>query len=176
MEVVILIGLALPVETFKEFKYYRDLVFYSYGDEVCGAIKKRYGDTYALATNAYNLSGGMAYHCRRKVMVFLSYSKFGRYDDKQTDVKKLDGKDILILSTLPVKRDYSRFFEHIKIEELIIRENTFYVVLGKGFQFSTYKNDYLVSILNSKYRIPEFLPVGDCYFYSKYFPERFSCR
>lgn len=174
--VIILTCLLLPVETFKNFTYYRDVIFYGYGDEVCSAIEDTYKNQYELATNAYNLSGGLSYHCRQDVMVFLSYSKFGRYDDKQTDFKKLDGKDILILSTLPVKRDYSRFFEHIKLKTLSIRKNTFYLVLGNNFHYSVYKNDYLESILNSKYSIPKFLPVGDCYFYSKYFPERYNCR
>jgi hypothetical protein len=45
-------------------------------------------------------------------IVFLDDSKHGRYDDKLTDYRLLDGETIISLRTLPVDEDYSPVFRN----------------------------------------------------------------
>jgi len=44
--------------------------------------------------------------------------------------------------------------------------------MGKEFNYRAYKELFLKKILEDLYDIPDFLPVGDCYFYDLYFPEK----
>lgn len=162
--------LALPVETFKDHAYYHDLVLCKYGDELYGRVKGTYGTDNVLATNGYYTSGAMTYHSRRHFSVFLDRSKHGRHDDKLTDYRKLDGKDFLILWTLPIDEDYSPFFESVTKSEITLRQETFYVAIGKGFRYPAYRDLFLKKIDEIWYACPDFLPPGNCFFKEMYFP------
>lgn len=169
---LIFILLLLPTETFKFHRYYHDLVLCQHGDEVYKKLSDRYGPDYVLATNGYYTSGALAYFSRKNCIVFHDNSKYGRQGDKLTDFKALDGKDILVFATLPLTTDYSPYFKDVKKETLTVRQNDFNILIGKGFKFSAYKAGFLEKILSDWYDIPAFLPVGDCYFYDLYFPEK----
>jgi len=167
--------LSLPVELFKNFRYYHDVVLCAHGDEVYERLKETFGTDYVLATNGYYTSGALSYFSKKPCIVFHDTSKYGRHDDKLTDFKLLDGKDILVFATLKLKTDYSPYFKTIRKDTLRVRENDFNILIGEGFNFDSYKNRFLVDILNERYNIPDFLPVGDCFFYDLYFPEK-NCR
>ncbi len=165
----ILILLALPVETFKNHDYYHDLVLCKYGHELYEEVKKTYGDEYVMATNGYYTSGAMTYHSDRHFAVFLDYSKHGRHDDKLTNYKELDGKDFLILWTLPIDADYSPYFETVATSEIKLREETFYVAIGKDFRYTAYRDGFLKKIDAAWYTCPDILPPGNCFFKEMYF-------
>jgi len=169
---LIFIVLLLPIETFKNHQYYHDFVLCMHGDEVYEKLTDQFGSDYILATNGYYTSGALAYFSKKRCIVFLDNSKYGRHDDKLTDFKRLDGKDILVFATLELKADYTPFFKQIKKEKLTVRQNDFNILIGKGFNYSAYKELFLKKILQDRYDIPDFLPVGDCYFYNLYFPEK----
>ncbi|MGD9223746.1 MAG: hypothetical protein PVH22_10890, partial [Desulfobacteraceae bacterium] len=97
-------------------------------------------------------------------------SKHGRHDDKLTDYRKLDGKDFLILWTLPIDEDYSPFFESVTKSEITLRQETFYVAIGKGFRYPAYRDLFLKKIDETWYACPDFLPPGNCFFKEMYFP------
>ena len=162
--------LALPVETFKEHAYYHDLVLCKYGDELYDKVKATYGADHVLATNGYYTSGAMTYHSHRHFAVFLDHSKHGRHDDKLTNYKELDGRDFLILWTLPIDEDYSPFFETVTKSEITLRQETFYVAIGKGFRYPAYRDLFLKKIDATWYTCPDFLPPGNCFFKDMYFP------
>jgi len=172
----IFIVLSLPVETFKNHKFYQDIVLCTHGDELAKKIDKKYGDNYILGTNGYYTSGALSYFSGKNVIVFHDDSKFGREDDKVTDFRELDGKKIFILSTLDIKDDYSIFFDRLRFDFITIRGNRFNIALGEGFKYKTYRDRFLSKALVKWYDIPDYLPVGDCFFYNKYFPERYNKR
>jgi len=169
---LVFIILLLPVETFKNHKYYHDLVLCAHGDEVYEKLTDTFGTDYILATNGYYTSGALSYFSKKRCIVFLDNSKYGRHDDKLTDFKKLDGKDILVFATLELKADFTPFFKSIKKDTLRVRQNDFNILIGKEFNFKAYKELFLKKILEERYDIPDFLPVGDCFFYDLYFPEK----
>jgi len=170
----VFVVLSLPVETFKNHEYYHDLVLCTHGDELAEEIEEKYGGNYILGTNGYYTSGALNYFSEKNVIVFHDDSKFGREDDKVTDFRELDGKNILILSTLDIKDDYSIYFDRLTFDSITIRENRFNIVLGEGFNYRIYHDRFLTKALEKWYDIPDYLPVGDCFFYNKYFPERYN--
>jgi hypothetical protein len=167
----VLTALALPIETFKNFKYYHDLVLCKYGDELYRKLTDEYGTDYFPATTGYYTSGAMTYHGGRHFGVFLDYSKHGRQDDKLTDFRTLNGRDILILATLPIDQDYTPFFDSVTPGTVTLRHNTFFVVMGKGFRYAVYRSRFLEKIDRDWYTCPDWLPKGKCYFKEMYFDD-----
>lgn len=164
---VVLLG--LPVETFKNVPYYHDLVMGIDGAELYDEIRATYGNDPVLATNGYYTSAVMTYFGKEHVIIFHDDSKHGRYDDKLTDFRQLDGQDILILSTLPVNDDYSPYFDRISFEKINLKGYDFNIVVGHGFRYMVYRDQFLTKVRDRFYDIPGFLPVGDCYFFRMYF-------
>jgi hypothetical protein len=164
----VLTALALPTETYKNFEYYRDLVLCRHGDELYRKITDAYGTDYFPATNGYYTSGAMTYHSGRRFGVFLDYSKHGRQDDKLTDYRTLNGRDILILATQPIEQDYTPFFESVARRTLTLRHNTFFVAMGRGFRYAEYRSRFLEKIDRDWYTCPDWLPQGRCYFKEMY--------
>ncbi|MEE8553535.1 MAG: hypothetical protein V3S72_09570, partial [Desulfobacterales bacterium] len=115
----------------------------------------------------------MAYHSGESFFVFGRGSKHGRHNDKVMDFRELDGRNILILKNKKLEeRDYRDYFKRIRVETIKVRQASFDIALGEGFNYHKYRELFLTRILQRYYNIPKFLPVGDCFFYSKYFPNR----
>jgi hypothetical protein len=165
----VMVLLALPVEAFKDHPYYHDLVLCKYGDELYREVKATYGEGLVPATNGYYTSGAMTYFSGRHFTVFLDYSKHGRYDDKLTDYRALDGRDFLILWTLPIDADYTPYFASVQLSKITLRHATFYVAVGRGFKFPVYRDRFLKKIDADWYTCPGWLPEGHCYFKEMYF-------
>lgn len=168
---VILIVLMIPLQMFKNFEYYRDIVLSMHGDELVAQIREKYGQDYILGTNGYYTSGVITYYSGQYAIVFHDNSSFGRQDDKVTDYRTLDGKDMIIVSTLAIKDDYSVYFDQIRYDTVTIEGNAFNLAVGQGFKYDVYKKRFLQKVLKKFYAIPDYLPVGECFFYDKYFPE-----
>jgi len=164
----------VPLVGKQAVKYDADIVMGFYGDEIFRRLAA-HGDDDVLATPGYTTSALMAYHSGKHFVVFNDDDRNGRNDDKVTDFRKLDGKDFLILSTRPVnpgqRQDYSLYFNRFRIEPLTVRGADYTLVRGFGFRFEAYRSRHLAKMLKDCYDIPEFLPVGDCFFYDRYFPE-----
>ncbi len=158
-----------PLKLFQGHQYYNDLVMAFDGPGLYRKVKERYGNDYILATDGYYTSSAMSYHGKEYFIVFLDDSKHGRYDDKLTDYRQLDGKDILSLCTLPPDHRYDPYFDTVSYEKLVFEGGTFFIVLGKNFHFSVYHDRFLKKIRQRWYNIPDFLPMGDCYFFDMYF-------
>jgi len=176
LHVLVVIGaLALPVETLKNHRYYADIVMGFYGDEIVEALEPFQAD-FVFGTPGYTTAALMTYHSGQRFLVFNDDDRNGRNDDKVTDFRDLDGKNILILSTLSIKpdelRDYIEYFDDFTVDTLPIRGAEFSVVYGKGFRFDRYREMFLKQILRDCYMIPDYLPVGRCFFYDWYFPEQ----
>lgn len=160
-----------PLHILKNHQYYNDLVMAYHGPELYKSIKARYGNDTVLATNGYYTSSAMTYHSGAYFIIFLDDSKHGRYDDKLTDFRKLDGKNILSLHTLPTDHRYDPYFEKVAYEEMVFKGGTFHIVRGEQFKYAAYHQRYLTKIRKRWYDIPNFLPIGDCYFFDMYFNE-----
>lgn len=173
---LLLIGtiLALPVSLARNNKNYGMIIMGTRPEAVAAALKPYEGD-FVFATPSYAASALLThgYHYQRYFCVFGGGSYHGRQDDINTDFRTLDGRNILVLrEKKPKPGEYERFFDRIEVKGITVSDARFCLVAGYGFRYPAYKEVVLAPIRDQFYRIPSFLPTGECYFLDRYFGGR----
>jgi 4-amino-4-deoxy-L-arabinose transferase-like glycosyltransferase len=160
----------LPLDTWRSYSAYTRLVFPGRIAELAAAVAPdREGR--ALATDSYASAALLEYHLRRPVAVFGRGTSHARQDDIDTDWRRLDGRDLVILRREPpLPQDYQPYFRSIEIRRIPLGGAAYHAVLGSGFRYEAYRAGVLADIRDRFYRIPARLPVGGCYFFERYFP------
>ncbi|MCW9025380.1 MAG: glycosyltransferase family 39 protein [Gammaproteobacteria bacterium] len=146
---------------------YKDVVYGMYSSEILEKLQA-YESDYILATDSYTESALLAYASGKHVIVIGKGSHHARQDDIITDLRELEGKNIVLVSYSPKLDSYRDFFEKAEIKPLPIAETEFYYLLGQGFKFKAYREQILEETLSRFYTIPDFLPVGQCYMHERY--------
>lgn len=150
---------------------YKDLLYATRTQELLQAVKP-YKKDYTLSTDSYPESAQLAYAGREHVMVFGLGSQHARQDEQIVDLRDYDGRNIMILAYSDGMKVYAPYFDEFVIKPVQIEGATFYLGLGKGFRYALYRDKVLTQVLESYYKMPSWLPVGQCYFYERYFPEK----
>jgi hypothetical protein len=126
---------------------------------------------FVYATGSYVDSALLEHASGSRFIVFGDGSKYGRQDDLLTDWRALEGKNIAVLRTKKkTAEEYQEFFNSSQISEFEVMGTPFYLLEGRGFHYSIYREQMLTRLRDSYYRYPAFLPAGQCYFYRRYFP------
>jgi hypothetical protein len=146
---------------------YKDVVYGMYGKEIVQKLRA-YQPEFILATDSYTESALLSYAAREHIIVLGVGSHHARQDDMITDLRKLDSKNILMLSYSPQIEKYRKYFESTESKPLPIAETTYHMLLGRGFRYQVYRETVLEEILQRYYKIPDFLPVGQCNMYDWY--------
>ncbi len=159
----------LPVETFASKKEaVENITIGKYPNEVFSQLEQ-YEKDYQFATISYGMSSVASYYTRKHFIVFDKASFHAREDERLVDYRKLEGKNILIFKRTAINLDkYSRYFSSSERKSFKVREATFELLLGKGFNYKLYREEVLKEINRDFYEIPSWLPVGQCEFKSKY--------
>jgi len=159
----------LPVETFANKKEaVENLIFGKYPEEVLAKLKP-YEKDYTFATISYGMSSVASYYSRRHFIVFDKASFHAREDERLTDYKKLNGKNILIFKRTASNLDkLSKYFSSSERKSFKVREATFELLIGNKFNYDLYREEVLKPINQDFYAIPDWLPVGQCEFKNKY--------
>ena len=124
---------------------------------------------YRLATFNYAMAAELAYHTGRHVPVFGTGSSHARQDDIDTDWRRFDGRDLLILLREPPDLErYRPYFREVEAREVPARGTRHYAVIGRGFNYAAYRERVLREIDQRWYRIPAWLPRGPCFFFERY--------
>lgn len=124
---------------------------------------------YTFATISYGMSSVLSYYTRKHVIVFDKASFHAREDERLTDYRKLDGKNILIFKRTKSNLDkLSKYFSSSERKSFKVREATFELLIGQKFNYKLYREEVLKPINNDFYSIPDWLPVGQCEFKEKY--------
>ncbi len=146
---------------------YKDVL---YGLENTVILKKlaAYRNDYIFATDSYIESALLSYTSREHVIVLGYGSYHAREDDKLTDFRMLEGKNILLVSYTKDLDYLHKFFVNVEIKPLKIEKATFYYALGQGFKYKEYRKLVIQNALDRYYRIPKWLPTGQCYMQSMY--------
>lgn len=135
-----------------------------------------YRSRYALATDGYSMAAILSYQAGENVMVFGPGSSHARHDDIVTDFRRYQGRNIMILlKNPPVFDQYGPYFRSIEFSEINLYFAKYYLVLGSGFNYAAYREGVLRRVKQQYYAIPNYLPMGGCYFCERYFPQE-SCR
>ncbi|MDH3537525.1 MAG: glycosyltransferase family 39 protein [Gammaproteobacteria bacterium] len=158
-----------PAAWWQGTSYYPSMVYYMNTARIAREIEARAPDA-ELATTSYARSATLEYHGGRRVIVFGGGSQHGRQDDILTDFRTLAGRDIFVLTkSRPDPVQYLPYFADIELVELRVAAATIHGVLGRGFEYTPYRDQVLGGIRDSYYRIPSSLPVGECEFCNRYF-------
>jgi hypothetical protein len=169
--VVVAVIAMLPVETWSRLRQYDGIVMTVKADELLAQLKTFEHD-YAFAADGYSPAVTLSYNAGRYFFVFGEGSSHARHDDILTDLRALDGRNILILrkSVPDVARQYAPYFREVEVQAFDIRGAHFWRVLGRGFNFAAYRDAVLTQVRRRYYAIPRWLPQGGCYFCERYFP------
>jgi 4-amino-4-deoxy-L-arabinose transferase-like glycosyltransferase len=118
-----------------------------------------------LMSNAFTPASLYGFVRREYMPVFGRGNFHSRQDDLLVDFSVYAGKTIRVIVTdKPFMGDYTPYFASTEL--LTFRQDgaTFYAVEGKGFNYAAYKAGVLADINRRYYRIPAWLPAGDCAF------------
>jgi len=124
-----------------------------------------------IFTLNYTNNSILTYFCRGNTYhVLFDVSKYGREDDKRINIKELDGKTLTIFSMHKKEiRKISDYFDSVDIKEIEIENNpNYYLLTGRNFNYSLYREKVLTVIADKFYNIPDWLPSGQCSFKEKY--------
>lgn len=161
--------ISLPLQTWKHWSKYDGLVFNVRTAQVIAALQP-YSHTFQSGADNYSAAAIASYYSGRHFLVFGEASSHARHDDIATDFRALNGKNIFVLRRSPPELgDYLPYFASVKVETFSIEGVTFYVVLGRGFNYTRYRDTILSRVRAKYYTIPRFLPQGGCYFCDRYF-------
>ncbi len=130
-----------------------------------------YRDDYVFATSSYVKSALLSYTAGEHVIVLGQGSYHAREDDKHTDFRLLNGKNILLISETNNLGHLRGFFKSVEIKPLKIEDAIFYYALGRDFNYKEYRELIIQNTLDRYYRIPDWLPTGRCYMQTMYMAE-----
>jgi dolichyl-phosphate-mannose-protein mannosyltransferase len=180
------VAAALPLETWQRARVYDGLVYNLRTDAILRRLEP-YAGGYRFAADGYSPAVVASYYAGLKAarekgsepaaalrehyfFVFGKASSHARHDDILTDFRALDGADIAVLrKNAPSADEYRPFFRSVEFASFTEAGATFHLVLGRGFDYATYRERVLAPVRDSYYAIPRYLPQGRCYFCERYF-------
>ena len=167
--------LLMPLSVWQHTPYAKGALLMLKPNELLEQLAPYHGK-YALATEGYSMAAILTYHASENVLVFGEGSSHARHDDIVTDFRQLQGKNILVLLKNPPEfGKYGQYFKSIEFSEINFYSTKYYLVLGRGFHYEAYREGVLRKVKQQYYAIPNYLPMGNCYFCERYFPQE-SCR
>lgn len=173
--IAVVVVAQLPVETWNRTRLYDGIVLTVKSHELLEALQP-YAAEFEFAADGYSPAVILSYNARRYFFVFGEGSSHARHDDILTDMRALEGRNILVLrKSAPDLARYQPYFRSVEQRDLVIRGARYYLVLGRGFGFARYREQVLEQVRSRYYAVPSWLPMGGCYFCERYFPER-RCR
>ena len=165
----IAVAAALPLETWKGVRAYDGIVFHVRIRDILNEIAP-YEGRFALAADGYSPAVTASYYSGKYFFVFGEGSSYARHDDIVTDLRPLDGRDVLVFRKDPPEDPaYRPYFRSVEYRQFTIAGATFHLVLGRGFDFAAYREGVLKPVRDRLYAIPRYLPQGRCYFCERYF-------
>ncbi|NTV10825.1 MAG: glycosyltransferase family 39 protein [Zoogloea sp.] len=160
---------ATPLSAWHATKFNDALVFTFKAGQVWEKVRPSAQD-HVVMVDDYAQAAMLSYHARRDIPVFGTGSHLAREDDRISDFRGLDGRNILILTARPVDmKAYAQYFRSVRVEDSSMDGVVFHQVLGDGFNYAAYRDGVLAKIRDDYYRMPAWLPKGKCGFCEKYF-------
>ena len=125
-------------------------------------------DVVCAATD-YSMAATLEYFGGNRVIVFGKGSRHARQDDILTNFKELEGRDFLIISKRRLHPEqYVPCFERVEVKLLHVEGAVFELIVGQGFKYTPYREQYLKYAFNLYYQIPSWLPCSNSFFHEKY--------
>lgn len=162
----------LPVETWRKLRLYDGIILTVKSQELLDRLKPFEHD-HVFMTEGYSPSVTLSFNAQRYFPVFGQASSHARHDDILTDFRRIDGRNILVLTkNEPEASRFAPYFKRLEIEPFEVRGARFWMVRGQGFDYPKYRDTILDEARTRWYAVPKWLPQRGCYFCERYFPER----
>jgi 4-amino-4-deoxy-L-arabinose transferase-like glycosyltransferase len=173
LHVTLIVALLVPpIDTWSSLRLYPRIVMLADPQAVLAPLGPLLA-RYRLAADSYSMGAELSYHTGRHVPVFGTGSSHARQDDIDSDWRRYDGGDFLILLRDPPDLEhYQPFFREVESRDVEARGTRHYALLGRGLDYAAYRERVLKTVRERWYRIPAWLPGGACYFFERYGAER----
>jgi 4-amino-4-deoxy-L-arabinose transferase-like glycosyltransferase len=169
LHVALIVALvAPPIDTWSSLRLYPRIVMLADPQAVLAPLGPLLA-RYRLAADSYSMGAELSYHTGRHVPVFGTGSSHARQDDIDSDWRRYDGRDFLILLRDPPDLErYRPYFREVESRDVEARGTRHYALLGRGLSYAAYREGVLKPVRERWYRIPAWLPAGSCYFFERY--------
>lgn len=156
----VLLALALmliPLNLLQSHRKYLSIVLALRPQQVLTALEPLRGD-YLLATPSYSKSAVFDFYLPEHVPVLGLGSFHGRQDDLRTDVRALEGRNVMVVTNRPQQvEDSLGWFREAEVREVEVLGARMQVVLGRGFLYPPYREQVLRAVAHHYYRMPPLL-------------------
>jgi hypothetical protein len=161
----------LPVSLLQGSSSYGTIVMSTRHQELSEKLAP-YTEGRKLGADGYGLACMLSFYNPGFYSHFARGTHHGRQDDVITDWREWIDRDVMILHTKqPQLEKYEGLFDAMRIEAVEVEGHTFYLLLGDRLRWEEFRQRILVPIRNRYYQIPRWLPMDQCFFRGRYFPE-----
>lgn len=170
--VVILAVVAVPPRLFEGSSSYQTIVMAVHHEELAAALAPHLPGR-MLGAEGYGVACLLSFYNPGYFSNFEKGSWHGRQDDLITDWREWAGRDAVIVCREPPDLEwYTAMFATARVETIVVAGATFHLVLGEGFDFDAFRQRVLVPIVVRYYDVPSWLPMRQCWYRARYFPQR----
>ncbi|MEA2019178.1 MAG: glycosyltransferase family 39 protein [Campylobacterota bacterium] len=164
---IVFLIIFLPHKIFEDKKFYNNIILHKYQNVVYEYLDKNYNEIY---TTNYTTSAILSTVANKNIYMLFNTSKYGRMDDKLLDVRELNDRDIVLFDFSKIKKfKLEKVCQKVEQKDIYIKGAKFYISKCDNFSYEKYKTHYLEEQKEKFYDLPDWLPVGDCYFNERYF-------
>lgn len=167
---ILMVVVFTPKNLFEDFRRYSDLVLIDNPQAVCRGIQEY--DVKRFFTSGYTSAAFLSYHCKKDINMLFYDRKYARFDDKLVDVRELNNENLVFMNKRKMDSSYFKgVCSDVSIEKKMLGGAPFYFAECNDFNYETYKKEFLDFANENYYNIPDWLPVGECYFKDRYYNE-----
>lgn len=169
--VLVAAALAAPLQWYAGSSNYPAVVMAARHRELAAALAP-YAAGRVLGADGYGTACLLSFYNPGFFSHFGRGTAHGRQDDILTDWRQWDGRDALVVfREAPSAAAYEDFFDAVRVVPVTVAGHTFHLVLGDRFRLESYRERILVPIRDRYYDVPDWLPMRQCFFRARYFPE-----
>lgn len=121
------------------------------------------------ASDGFSLAALLGYRDHSNVAVFGEGSFHGRQDDMETDYRRFDrGNIVIVTKGRPELNLYLPFFDRVVVNAVMVEGARFNFIEGYGFRYPVYRERVLAPVNARYYAFPWYLPCRSCAFKENY--------
>ncbi|MDD9893009.1 MAG: glycosyltransferase family 39 protein [Gammaproteobacteria bacterium] len=160
---------AIPASVLVQHEKHGDYAMFIQQDKLCAELAPWKDES--LFAGGYTMSAMVAQLCDLPVNSLFSTSKYGRLADTRVDLREYDQQRLVYVDKGSIDASrYAPYFSTVEVKELDIGGATLSVMIGEGFNYMAYRENYLRRIDELFYQRPDWLPPAACPFTERYFP------
>lgn len=166
---ILLLGIAaIPASVLVKNEKHGDYAMFIQQEKLCAELAPWQDES--LFAGGYTMSAMVSQLCDLPVSSLFSTSKYGRLSDTRIDLREYDQQRLVYVDkgSLDVEK-FKPYFTSVDLKELDVGGATLSVLVGEGFDYHAYRDDYLRRIEKMFYQRPDWLPPAACPFTERYF-------